>query len=147
MLRDYDGKRLETSLINKQIAEIAVSEDQSQLIFLTYDDKVIPWKVEGDCCSWSYWADLTGMRAFDNDAVVTAIDSIPMPQTQTGKDELTQVYGYLVTTTRGKCTIAFRNESNGYYGGWAELVEGDSYKVPPLKQIYSQQNPRSEWSV
>ena len=30
-------------------------------------------------------------------------------------------YGVKITTEHGRCTIDFRNDSNGYYGGWLEV--------------------------
>jgi len=38
-----------------------------------------------------------------------------------GVDEVSY-YGVKITTDAGRCTIDFRNDSNGYYGGWLEVV-------------------------
>jgi hypothetical protein len=35
------------------------------------------------------------------------------------------VYGYKLRTDKGHATIAFRNSSNGYYGGWLERHAGE----------------------
>ena len=31
-----------------------------------------------------------------------------------------QYYGLKITTERGRAMIDYRNDSNGYYGGWIE---------------------------
>jgi len=34
------------------------------------------------------------------------------------------VYGYEIRTPKGRCTVAFRNSSNGYYSGSLHLLKG-----------------------
>ncbi len=38
------------------------------------------------------------------------------------EEECLQKYGVNIQTTGGTGTIDFRNESNGYYGGWLGVV-------------------------
>ena len=42
-------------------------------------------------------------------------------------EDVMQYYGTVIDTLKGRCTIAFRNSSNGYYGGnlsWNEPTLG-----------------------
>lgn len=82
---------------------------------------------EADCCSETWFADIVAPDALLG-RVVTGARSIDLPEHLTqdfGKDgkprtrqEVDQVYGWEIRTSGGVCTIAVRNSSNGYYGGW-----------------------------
>ena len=39
-----------------------------------------------------------------------------------GVSEYIQYYGLKITTNKSRCTIDYRNSSNGYYGGYLDLV-------------------------
>jgi len=60
---------------------------------------------------------------------VSAVEDLEMPDLGNipGKyredvDEV-QYYGLKITTDKGRCTLDYRNDSNGYYGGWANICQ------------------------
>jgi hypothetical protein len=55
---------------------------------------------------------------------VTGVREVPLdiPNDGRTRQEEDAAYGYEITTTKGVVSLAFRNSSNGYYGGWAEAI-------------------------
>ena len=117
-------------LIGKKISHIRINDDQSILSFET-DQGLVSYEAWGDCCSESWFADITGVSALIGGVVATA-DEVSMDdynvndgRTRQGEDS---AYGYKITTDKGYADIVFRNSSNGYYGGDMNLLRdiGDS---------------------
>ena len=126
-------------LVGKTIRSVVVNADQSMLRFVC-DDGPVTFKVSGDCCSGSWFADIVGYQALAGHTVrevedvpleegKPAPDDVPTSIALTAKGRTHQdcdaIYGYVVTTEAGRCTIAFRNGSNGYYGGELEATTGE----------------------
>ncbi len=118
-------------LVGKVIQSIQVSNDQHFLKFTTNEGDLL-YYAEGDCCSESWFADIVFDYKFDNKAVVTKVEGIDVPDfvtklantDQRTRQEYDQVYGYKITQSNGhSAEVIFRNSSNGYYGGWCELVD------------------------
>lgn len=110
-------------LLGRRIEAIKLSPCDSYLSFET-DTGPVQYVVEGDCCSSSYFNDLVGVQAVLG-STVTRVEDIPMPDVGDGAgnfDEKVQLYGIKVTTTSGVLDVVFRNESNGYYGGWCQAA-------------------------
>lgn len=109
-------------LVGRVLSGIAVSKDGETTLRLTGADGTAHYVVtEGDCCSESWWADVLG-AASAYGGTVTDVRTLGL--TDPGDDGRTrqeedEVYGYAIDTTKGTVTLAFRNSSNGYYGGWA----------------------------
>ena len=135
-------------LIGRTVSAIYVSE--SRLTFDT-DAGQVSYEVEGDCCSSSYFHDVVGVEHLLSNGPVTAFEEVDLqpgdpgyhdpncegswtgPAACGGNHDAIAVYGYRLTTEHPKfgpvsTVIAFRNDSNGYYGGWMERVDG---KVRP----------------
>lgn len=112
-------------LIGKKITGMWVSNDQSILAFDT-DQGVIAYDAWGDCCSETWFADITGVGALIGGTVQTA-DEVSMDgyNVEDGRtrQECDEAYGYKLTTDKGYADIVFRNSSNGYYGGSIELLK------------------------
>jgi hypothetical protein len=73
----------------------------------------------GDCCSISYIESLDNPEIF-KDAVLLSVDVEDGGHKDIKKNEV-EVHEwtfYKFKTTKGMCTLSFRNESNGYYSGW-----------------------------
>ena len=106
-------------LIGKKITELRINEDQSVLAFYT-DQGVIAYETYGDCCSETWFADITGVSALLGGTVQTAdevsMDGYNVEDGRTRQD-FDEAYGVKLTTDKGYCDIVFRNSSNGYYGG------------------------------
>lgn len=112
-------------LIGKKIAGLAVSDDQSVLTFRIEGGEDVSYYADGDCCSESWFADITGVAALLG-GTVTAADSVDLEgyNVEDGRcrQDYDEAYGWKLTTDKGYADIVFRNSSNGYYGGSIELV-------------------------
>jgi hypothetical protein len=123
-------------LIGQWIEAIIIDDNNECLQFITKDGETITYKVYGDCCSHSWFNDILGV---DNLLPSLILDVQEISLEEIGLDfsqeiaekvchisdppwQLTQIYGYKIITTRGICDIIFRNESNGYYGGWCRIT-------------------------
>lgn len=112
-----------------------VQMDSDYLAFHT-DKGVFGFTVEGDCCSYSYFWDLIGYDKLVAGPVVSVADvslEDPPPDEQS---YVTEAYGFEIVTDHpefGEVTtvLSFRNDSNGYYGGWMyPLDDGVPESVP-----------------
>lgn len=132
-----DEKKIENAIVGKTITGILFSED-----FLTLETKDgdIFLGVVGDCCSRSYFFDFYGVENLLRSKVIR-FEPVALSPGDVGYHEETydvsaveddyignyvQVYGYRFITEHplfGELTsvLSFRNESNGYYGGWMSL--------------------------
>ena len=112
-------------LIGKKITGMWVNNDQSILAFDT-DKGVVAYITWEDCCSETWFADITGVSALLGGTVQTA-DEVSMDgyNVEDGRtrQECDEAYGYKLTTDKGYADIVFRNSSNGYYGGSIELLK------------------------
>lgn len=116
--------------------------DEYNLCFIT-NDKVLNYTVEGDCCSRSFFHDFIGVKKLlDGNPIISAkeIYDSPVEPTQEELDyaDVLQCYGVELVTDSpdfGEVTsvFSFRNDSNGYYGGW--INEPSSEKPTGLIQI------------
>lgn len=120
-------------LVGKKINAVYINDR-----FLRFDfDGVnfIVFTVEGDCCSHSYFYDFYGVKKLLDNGPVISVREIALEDPEIKKDEdgycaeCTRAYGFeLVTESRefGEQTsvVSFRNDSNGYYGGWMEACKG-----------------------
>lgn len=111
-------------LIGKKITELRINEDQSVLAFYT-DQGVIAYETRGDCCSETWFADITGVGALLGGTVQTAdevsMDGYNVEDGRTRQD-FDEAYGVKITTDKGYSDIVFRNSSNGCYGGSIGLL-------------------------
>ena len=114
-----EGERM-NELIGKKLSGILVNEDATVLVFET-DGGPVAYEAEGDCCSQSWFADITGIGNVLG-YVVRAVEEVELPDYNVddgrGRDEEDAVYGYRIRTDGGVMDVVFRNSSNGYYGGW-----------------------------
>ena len=121
-------------LVGQTIEKLEVSSDQHLLRFTTTGGQPIVYQAEGDCCSESWFADIVGVKALlppprpaRGDRAITKVEPLLLPfynvHDGRGRQEEDQVYGYALSVQPwGVTVIAFRNSSNGYYGGWVELA-------------------------
>lgn len=112
-------------LLGKTVRQLKVNEDQSLLVFETSDGTVM-YETEGDCCSETWFADITGVDALLG-GQVTKVEEVSIDLLNDGKDrtrqEYDQGYGVNLTTTKGYVNIVYRNSSNGYYGGSIRRID------------------------
>lgn len=107
-------------LIGHQIGEISVSEGEESLRIGLLDAPDVVIGTGADCCSETWWADITGAMSTRGGTVMQVRElELCEPTDHRTRQEYDQAYGYAVYTTKGVLTLVFRNSSNGYYGGWA----------------------------
>ena len=115
-------------LIGKKIIRLRISEDQMELAFDT-DQGEIAYQTYGDCCSETWFADITGVRSLIG-GTVSASEEVDMDGYNVDdgrcRQDYDQAYGWKITTDKGYADIVFRNSSNGYYGGDIELMQSPS---------------------
>lgn len=105
-------------LIGKTITALRVNEYQSILAFDHPDGTSTAYQTYGDCCSETWFADITGVAALIGGTVAEAycveMEAVDDGRTRQGYDEF---YGVKLRTDKGLADIVYRNSSNGYYGG------------------------------
>jgi len=140
-------ERLE-ELIGKRTIKLFINEDQNLLRFMTAFGRV-SYYVVGDCCSQSWFADITGVHALLSGTIRSA-DKISMDGYNVddgrGKQQRDLAYGYKLTTDKGYADIVFRNSSNGYYGGSIKLYTGPEGRGKGL-DTQSFQEIKDDWSA
>lgn len=124
---DYDTNDVNglAKLIGHKIVDSKLTEDE--LTFTTDAGLTFHYTVEGDCCSWSYFYDIVGAEKLYENGPVEGVGICPLEEDEV-RDEYgeTQCYGFQIVTEHPKwgpqtTVFSFRNESNGYYGGWMEF--------------------------
>ena len=79
------------------------------------------YRVDGDCCSESWFADLWDIQNLIGGTVIS-IREMPQSRYEIDEERCRQDYDYVcgieLYTEKGMATIIYRNSSNGYYGGW-----------------------------
>jgi hypothetical protein len=123
---DWETRGLE-DMIGAKINNVAMSTE-----YLAFDtDKgTFGFCVVGDCCSWSYFYDFHGVHKLLVNGPVVSAEEIPLEADDYTGSECVQAYGYRIITEspvwgEQSSVFSFRNESNGYYGGWMEPTNRD----------------------
>ena len=110
------------ALVGKVIKEVFIDESREALKFVLDDGSSVHANTDADCCSSTWIEDVYNPEAL-TDAVVTSVENLDLPEelcqpTKTGNyEEEMAYYGCAITTDKGTCVVAYRNSSNGYYGG------------------------------
>lgn len=105
-------------LIGKTINAIQLTSDKKAIRFLLGDGSDVVAKADGDCCSET-WIEHISLPAGGFPAVVLEAADIDMPDLGTPPEmDCLAYYGFELKTDKGHMVIDYRNESNGYYGGY-----------------------------
>lgn len=126
-MNSFDVREFE-DLINKDLQTIKI--EGRTLSFLLKDGTVIDFDVHGDCCSRSYIEDIDNPEIFQ-DATFLSVETVSGHEELIDPDEdgySSEVHKwtfYKFKTTKGMCTLSFRNESNGYYNGYLVRLDND----------------------
>jgi len=120
-------------MLNRTLKSVVLSPDKETVEFTMLANDVFKFRVEGDCCSHSWIEHLTVPDDIDG-AVLLSVEEGNNISWDAHKcdgscphDHL-QVYNTHFKTTRGDVVLEYRNDSNGYYGGY--IVE--DYTNTPL---------------
>ncbi len=125
------------ALVGKRITGIFVGTGDETLLFKTDKGDVV-YSTDADCCSETWFADITGV---DNllGAIVRQAEDIENPDTNTEDGRTRQqddkAYGVKLVTDRGYADIIYRNSSNGYYGGSISKDDHGEYSTEGMKKI------------
>ena len=128
-LTDFEGK---------EIAEFYKAEDGSYLLFVIWNDKKqeiknLMYEAVGDCCSTSWFEDIDNPDCLWKAPIISVgkcestavIDEEQQAKCRANDSDVMEYSAYEIKTRKGICKIEFRNESNGYYGGWAQRVDNN----------------------
>lgn len=121
----YWGSNPWEDVEGKTVIDIAVSDPEEEVLCITFKDGEAAYiGTEGDCCSRSWWSDVIGKKsAMGGKITGVRVLELPEPKDSRRYSEEDKVYGYSLDTDRGSVTLAFRNASNGYYGGSCYRME------------------------
>ena len=120
-------------LIGKTVSGLRVNEDQSVLVFDHPDGTSTSYVTDGDCCSETWFADITGVAALLGGKVLE-VEAVDLPTVDDGRtrQEEDSFYGMKLRTDKGYADIVYRNSSNGYYGGDISL---NTRKLPDVLTV------------
>ena len=91
---------------------------------------------EGDCCSSSWIEHFENVAMLFDNKIDEIQDITSFVDEEDITDECVQVYGIkFIVLGRGTAILEFRNGSNGYYGGWIEMVDEEDCKGEEFKPI------------
>ena len=111
-------------LIGKTVNRLLINDTETILAFCT-SEVVIAYKTWGDCCSETWFSDITGVNALIGGTVQT-VDEVSVVSYNVldgrTRQEYDEAYGYKIVTDKGWVDIVFRNSSNGFYGGSIKLL-------------------------
>lgn len=120
----YDTKFLQ-KLVGKKIDKVGVSRSGGEFLILLFEDGTGQLlEGEGDCCSHTYFAEVLGAKG-SYGGEVTAIRNLNVPDI----DDENKNYGFAIDTDLGSIRVVYRNESNGYYGGWCKEITPENINL------------------
>lgn len=126
--RLFEGMDRESKLRSVTMGRLGGS-----VTFKFQDGYKAEFAVEGDCCSRS-WIEHLEVPKDINGATLFSIEDSPMPEQ--GGAEM-KFYKTTFNTDRGAVVLEYRNESNGYYGGYLVRILRDRYKKGVREVRYS----------
>lgn len=126
-------------LIGRKIVDIQINDEKDALKFVFESGLPIWLSAVGDCCSSSWFENLSGVEALIGHTINEVLDrEMPPDQDNTGGPEYGECirfYGWTFVTGYGRADLEMRNSSNGYYGGSIEVGH------VPLDQYNAERNP------
>lgn len=128
-------------LVGKIIQKIRLNENDTLMVFNTSIGERIAFQTEGDCCSSSWFSHISGLDTLIGNRINEVFPRNEFTEEEQAKAEAEgsyeslTLYGFLLITDKGTCDVEFRNDSNGYYGGWCEKT---SFEEKALNQEYQE---------
>lgn len=121
-----------SSFKDRHINQALISIDDNYLMYWQVDNQWYVLQAVGDCCSFSWYEHCDGGSNLQ-DAKLLDFEDIDIG-TDEAKDEydVIKVNMLKFKTSKGYCTIEFRNSSNGYYSGSCEL---DKCSLPDMSKL------------
>lgn len=110
-------------LVGKTPLAVLISSDKKYLRFIMSDQSVFTFEAEGDCCASAYFHEVENAEDIIGVQVVSVnVKSLPQ---MVSEDEIhtdTEFINFR-TSVSETFNIEFRVDHNGYYGGWAKLLD------------------------
>lgn len=124
VMRTLVGKRILAIMMQRESGDEYNAQDGEQRIVFITNEGPIAFETYGDCCSTSWFSDIVGYGHLINQTVnrATCIE-LSDPTDERSRTESDKQYGVELYTDLGVATIAYRNASNGYYGGWCSASD------------------------
>lgn len=117
--------RITKDIVGKVIVSVTLTPEKEFITFKFTDGSSRKFGVEGDCCSHSWIEHLEMPNDVAGATILDVTDSgIVHPDTENQaflkehKHDCLQVYNTVFKTDRGEIILEYRNDSNGYYGGY-----------------------------
>ena len=115
-------------LVGKVIKEIYLADDKKAIRFDLDNGEIIIARCDADCCSVTYIENIEDPENIIGNPVTSAEDIELNKDDGVAEDgDVLTFYGFKIKTIKGDCIVDYRNESNGYYGGWLSWPEESFY--------------------
>jgi hypothetical protein len=135
---DYEAKYLKV-LKGKVIEGIMVDQNAPGARYIKFQTSTgdFAFEAEGDCCSQSWFENISGASEFDRPRLCLNVEAVKMKQKKTSKyltktyvDHM-KTYGEKIICEGAQLFLEYRNNSNGYYGGSLRrcTLDGDWVKL------------------
>lgn len=140
-LADLVGRTVTAIHVDPTTHEDHYGPSGNNSLYLTTDTSIFQFLTDGDCCSESWWADVFSPKQVIGGKITEAVEiDLPQPTDERGRQEDDAAYGLRIRTNKGEGRFAFRNSSNGYYGGDCTIYRVD--EVPATAEAITE-----DWSA
>ncbi len=110
-------------LVGMVLVNAWVDGDNNTELCLAFEEGVLVFETEADCCS-SSWIEYLDHPANGYDAIIAEVsDESEYRMESDERHECLRYYQQVIKTTKGDLVIEYRNSSNGYYGGALRFKE------------------------
>jgi hypothetical protein len=122
----FAGVAMFDELVGKRVEKLLVNSDRTVLVFECEGGERIGYYADGDCCSESWFNHITGLENVRGTVEKIEEKHFEMGGTRQDSDQVDMVELVIAGKWSSKgFQIEFRNSSNGYYGGSADLIRGE----------------------
>ena len=116
-LKKYEGKIIGKFNFSKE-----------KLSFNFTDGDKLDLYAQGDCCSTSWFEQISGDEALVEGSILKNVEFIDLDKViEVDDNGVLKHYGVKFITSNGYADVDMRNSSNGYYGGVISINEDDQY--------------------
>jgi hypothetical protein len=110
------------ALLNKKFERVEINENGYKVSFI--GENSVIYSAEGDCCSQTFIESIDSPEVFEN-AVILSVEEVHGESKEIESHEVHKWTFVKFVTDKGRATLSFRNESNGYYDGYLELCRNN----------------------
>lgn len=106
------------------------SRDQRAVLFKCVDgDHIAIADTDGGPCA-PVWIESIEAPALGFPCAVLSVTDLDLSTNneETDRGDVIDHYGCKISTDKGDIVIEYRNENNGFYGGWLEWPDGRNYE-------------------